>query len=306
MLRIPENAILEIKGKTKNGYVVPGDDKTIYFNFKDTQTVNEKGEIDPGGNKVGSNKTPGVGLANLVLTTYFFKLFENILAIPTHMIDSDLDNGIMHVKRAKLYGYGRRLPVLYLTGEELGNRIQNVSVDGLEVINRRMFTGSSLDFDDNLEDMMELKETSPSYVHFTIKNDHANDPRISRRQIVENGLMLKPTIERIVVESQAIETLVQTLAKWNGYKVVDFKTEHGVTKYNEHLLVDEFGTGTCRILGNNNSPKPFNKVEAFLGSEISDDVQNLRTEGLNKKVEAEIKKVKRLWNYGGAHYDKNK
>ena len=297
MLQIPENAVLEIKGKTKNGYVLPGDEETIYFNFKDTQTVNDKGEIDPGGNVVGGSKTPGIGLANLVLTSYFFKLFEYCLNIPTHMIESDLDNGVMHVRRAKLYGQGRYIPILHLVGKELGNKVHNAGVGGLEVINRRRLTGSFIDNFDNFEDMTRLDPAGPSFVEFTIKNDNLGDPRISRKQIVDEKLLTEDQVAQIVEESQAIERLVQKLAICRGYEVIDFKTEHGITTNNRHFLVDEFGTGTCRIFTNyrtNNSPKPFDKVEAFLGSDISNAVQDLKTNGLNEKVEEAVETAKVL------------
>jgi|GEM_PF-394925 len=297
MLIIPDNAILSIRGKTKNGYVVPGDDETIYFNFKDTQTVNDQGIIDPGGNVVGGDKTPGIGLANFVLTTYFLKLFEECLDIPTHMIASDLDNGIMHVKRAKLYGQGHIIPELHLDGDRLGEILYNVKVGGLEVIIRRRFTGSWVRAYEDFYDMMRIDTDNPAMVHFTIKNDEAGDPRIQRSKLITEGILNDGQIFQIVRESQAIERLIQRLAMCRGYEVIDFKIEHGITKYNEHLLVDEFGTGTCRIFTTsrtNNSPKPFDKVEAFLGAEISNAIQNLNTEGLNDQIDMEVERAKVL------------
>ena len=298
MLQIPENAKLNIKGKTKNGYVVPGDEKTIYFNFKDAQTVNDKGEIDPGGNVVGGEEKPGIGLANFVLTTYFFKLFEDCLDIPTHMIKSDIDNGIMHVKRAKLYGQDFIIPKLHLTGKRLGETLYDVNVGGLEVISRRKFTGSFVREFDNFYDMMPIDSKSPSLVEFTLKNDEEGDPRISRRQLISEGILTEQQIAQIVIESQSMENLVQQLANYNGFEVIDFKTEHGRTADAEHLLVDEYGTGTCRL--NNirdiiiNSPEPFDKVEAFLGIDIANDIQNLNTSGLNDKINIEVEKAKAL------------
>ena len=224
MLEVPKNAILEIEGKTKNGFVVPGDKRTIYFNFKDSQTVNEKGEIDPGGNVVGGKETPGIGLANFVLTTYFFKLFEECLGISTHMIESDIDNGIMHVKRAKLYGQDYVIPKLHLPGKRLGETLTDVPVGGLEVINRRKFTGSYVREFDDFYDMMPIDPNHPSFVEFTIKNDEAGDPRISRRQLVLEGLLTDRQVTRIVKESQMMENLVQKLANANGFEVIDFKT----------------------------------------------------------------------------------
>jgi len=297
MLQIPDNAKLNIRGKTKNGYVVPNDEKTIYFNFKDAQTVNEKGEIDPGGNVVGGEATQGIGLANFVLTTYFFKLFEDCLDIPTHMIKSDIDNGIMHVKRAKLYGQDYVIPKLHLTGKKLGDTLYNVNVGGLEVINRRRFTGSFVREFDDFYDMMRIDMDNPSFVEFALKNDEAGDPRISRRQLVSEGILTEEKIAQIVKESQSMEKLVQRLAGCKGYEVIDFKTEHGITADNEHLLVDEYGTGTCRIFTTsriNNSPKPFDKVEAFLGEDIANDIQNLNTKGLNDKIDIEVEKAKAL------------
>ena len=288
MLKIPSDAILEIKGKTKNGFVIPGDEKTIYFNFKDSQTVNDKGEIDEGGNVVGGEEIPGIGVANFVLSTYFFKLFEECLDIPTHMIESDIDNGVMQVKRAKLYGQDHLIPKLHLPGKRLGETLTDVKSGGLEVINRRKFTGSYVREFDDFYDMMPIDSNHPSFVEFTIKNDEVGDPRISRSQLVAEGILTDEQIAQIVDESQRIENLVQRLAKANNFEVIDFKTEHGITNDLEHLLVDEYGTGACRLKYSDDvmvkSPKPFDKVEAFLGADIANDIQNMHLKGLNDKV----------------------
>ena len=42
------------------------------------------------------------------------------------------------------------------------------------------------------------------------------------------------------------------------------------------------------------SPKPFDKVEAFLGIEIAGDVQDCNTFGLNDKVDQAVNKAKQL------------
>jgi len=44
---------LIVKGKTKDVYKL--ENGNVMFQFKDSATVNESGEIDPGGNKVGAH-----------------------------------------------------------------------------------------------------------------------------------------------------------------------------------------------------------------------------------------------------------
>ena len=72
------------EGKTKDVYAL--ENGNILLKFKDTATVGEDGQLDPGGNKVGAT-IEGLGLASLRITRYYFEKI-NAAGIPTHYIDA--------------------------------------------------------------------------------------------------------------------------------------------------------------------------------------------------------------------------
>ena len=90
------------KGKTKDVYAL--DNGNILLRFKDDATVDEEGNLDPGGNKVGAT-IEGLGLASLRITKYYFEKI-NAAGILTHYIDSDWGAGTMTVTPATFFGKG--------------------------------------------------------------------------------------------------------------------------------------------------------------------------------------------------------
>ena len=82
------------EGKTKNVLL---DEETgiVHLFFKDSAT-GENGVFDPGSNTVGGS-VEGKGKVGLAVSKYFFELMEKN-GIPTHYIDSDIDQGLMKVR----------------------------------------------------------------------------------------------------------------------------------------------------------------------------------------------------------------
>ena len=88
-------------GKTKDVYVL--ENGNYLLKFKDDVTGRD-GVFDPGANQVGLS-IEGMGNAGLRLTVYFFEILKK-LGVSTHYVSSDIDNNIMTVKPATVFGKG--------------------------------------------------------------------------------------------------------------------------------------------------------------------------------------------------------
>ena len=96
------------RGKTKDVY--SHGDYTLELKFTDRVTLNDQGEVDPGGNNVSDSLATGQGFACLSMTTTIFSyLAAN--GIPTHMVSYDLDNLSMVVRKAVTFKPGLEWPL---------------------------------------------------------------------------------------------------------------------------------------------------------------------------------------------------
>src|SRR5690606_21691981 len=86
-------------GKTKDIYALPNGN--ILLAFKDDVTGAD-GVIDPGANTV-IGKVEGKGRKSLAMTDYFFKGLR-AANIPTHLVQLDIEQGTMEVRRAEPLG----------------------------------------------------------------------------------------------------------------------------------------------------------------------------------------------------------
>ena len=92
---------LVYKGKTKDVFSL--EDGNYLLKFKD-DVAGKDGMFDPGANEVGAT-IDGAGKAGISLTRFFYEKF-NGMGIPTHYLDSDLEEATMTVKPAKMFGNG--------------------------------------------------------------------------------------------------------------------------------------------------------------------------------------------------------
>jgi len=300
MIVIPQTAIKAYEGKSKDVYDLG--DGTVILDFnKNFQTVDPiTGEPDPGANHNGKEEVPGLGRTNLALTTYFFEIFSQ-KGISTHLIKSDIENGLMHVKKVEIFGNGLIIPKLItiqpidLKKEIMYPRwttLDNAESGGIEVIARRRLTGSyHRAFKGAARDMMGIDPAEPAFVEFSIKNDDLDDPRIMADQILSEGIMSESELEQTIYTTQEVERIAQYLAKERGIEIIDFKIECG--KYNGHsILADEFATGSWRTrkLDGQKIDK-FQTAGLFLGEDVVSDIRKHNLDGLNEKVKTLIKKA---------------
>ena len=150
-------------GKTKDVYEL--EDGNYLLKFKDDVT-GEDGKFDPGANTVGLT-IEGAGKAGLRLSKLFFEKIEKA-GIPTHYIDSDIENSTMTVKPATMFG------------------------NGLEVICRYRAVGSFL-----RRYGMYAKEGQglDSFVEITLKDDERQDPPINEDALDMLGILPREDYE---------------------------------------------------------------------------------------------------------------
>ncbi len=203
------------KGKTKNIYVL--EDGNYLLKFKDDVT-GENGVFDPGANSVGLS-IEGSGRAGLKMTKFFFEILKE-KGIPTHYIDSNLEETTMTVKPAKLFGRG------------------------LEVICRYKAVGS---FIRRYGAYAEEGQPLDAYVEFTLKDDHRQDPLITEDALTMLGILSSDEYKTLKDLTKKIAGIIKEELAKKDIELYDIKFEFGrVGEDNQIVLIDEISGGNMR------------------------------------------------------------
>ena len=194
-------------GKTKTVLL---DEATGIVNlfFKDSAT-GENGVFDPGSNSVG-------GKIGLKISKHFFELMEKN-GIPTHYLGSDVEQGLMQVRK--------------------------LTVPKLEFV-LRYFTAGSMCRRFTLPEGIVF---DPPYSEVTLKDDEQGDPLITERLCIMKD-MLKPGQydEALGILVKVGEVLKQELATM-GLTLIDFKIEVGYDEDGKMYVVDEITPDIWRV-----------------------------------------------------------
>ncbi|WP_096202254.1 phosphoribosylaminoimidazolesuccinocarboxamide synthase [Bacillus sp. FJAT-45350] len=223
---------LTYTGKTKDVYVL--EDGNYLLKFKDDVT-GENGVFDPGANTVGLT-LEGAGKAGLRLTKFFFEALKK-KEIPTHYIDSNIEEGTMTVKPAEVFG------------------------KGLEVICRYRAVGSFLRrYGMYAEEGQELD----GFVEVTLKDDDRQDPPISNDALDMLGILSKEEYEVLKVLTQNIGNVVKEELAKKDIELYDIKFEFGrIENGKEIVLIDEISGGNMRAYKNGQYIEPL-QLEKFM------------------------------------------
>ena len=206
------------QGKTKDVFEV--DDAHVLLRFKDDVTGKD-GVFDPGENQVGLS-IEGQGNANLVMSAYFFKKFEEA-GIPTHMVS--IENNDMVVRKATAFG------------------------EGLEVICRYKATGS---FMRRYGSIAKEFQGLDGYIEFTLKDDDRNDPLITREGLVLLGVLSEEEVNTLVTLTRQVSDIIFDVCKDKGLDLIDLKLEFGRdVETNKIILIDEISSGNMRVYKDN-------------------------------------------------------
>lgn len=221
------------KGKTKDVYQLDGGN--VLLKFKDDVT-GENGVFDPGANQVGLT-IEGMGKSGLRMTKYFFeKLMEK--GIPTHYVNTDLDNVSMTVKSATAFG------------------------KGLEVICRYRAVGSFLK---RFGAYCEEGQPLDAFVEVTLKDDERNDPPISQDALNQLGLLTTEEYETLETLTKEVSGIVKDELAAKGLELYDIKLEFGRnSETGEIMLIDEISGGNMRVYKNGESIVPLDLEKLFL------------------------------------------
>lgn len=204
-------------GKTKT---VMLDEATGVVNllFKDSAT-GENGVFDPGSNSVGGS-VAGKGKIGLTVSKYFFELMEKN-GIPTHYLGSDIDQGLMQVRK--------------------------LTVPKLEFV-LRYFTAGSMCRRFDLEEGIVF---NPPYSEVTLKSDAQGDPLISERLCIMKGMLVEGQYdEALDILVRVGEVLKVELANM-GLTLIDFKIEVGYDENGKMYVVDEITPDIWRVRDEN-------------------------------------------------------
>ncbi|MFV8827781.1 phosphoribosylaminoimidazolesuccinocarboxamide synthase [Alkalihalobacterium sp. APHAB7] len=224
---------LTYTGKTKDVYEL--ENGNYLLKFKDDVT-GENGVFDPGANTVGLS-IEGAGKAGLRLTAFFFEALKE-KEIPTHYIDSNIEEGTMTVKPAEVFG------------------------KGLEVICRYRAVGSFLRrYGMYAENGQELD----AFVEVTLKDDDRQDPPISEDALDMLGILSKDEYSVLKDLTKKIGNVVKVELAKKEIEIYDIKFEFGrVGENKEIVLIDEISGGNMRAYKNGEYIEPLQLEKLML------------------------------------------
>src|SRR5699024_387969 len=213
-----------ITGKTKDVYV--REDGNYVLKFKDDVT-GEDGVFDPGANRVGLT-VEGAGKAGLQLTTFFFEKLDEE-NIPTHYVDANIDEAMMTVIPATVFG------------------------DGLEVICRYRAVGSFLR---RYGKYAEEGQALDGFVEVTLKDDQRQDPPINKDALLMLGILTEEEYDQLYqLTKKTAQSVKDELAK-KDIELYDIKFEFGKDQHGKVMLIDEISGGNMRAYKDGQSLDP--------------------------------------------------
>lgn len=213
-----------ITGKTKDVYV--REDGNYVLKFKDDVT-GEDGVFDPGANRVGLT-VEGAGKAGLQLTTFFFEKLDEE-NIPTHYVDANIDEAMMTVIPATVFG------------------------DGLEVICRYRAVGSFLR---RYGKYAEEGQALDGFVEVTLKDDERQDPPINKDALLMLGILTEEEYDQLYQLTKKTAQIVKDELAKKDIELYDIKFEFGKDQHGKVMLIDEISGGNMRAYKDGQSLDP--------------------------------------------------
>lgn len=224
---------LKYTGKTKDVYDL--ENGKYLLKFKDDVT-GEDGVFDPGANTVGLT-IEGMGQSGLRLTKFFFEKLEE-LEIPTHYVETDMNNNTMTVLPAKFFG------------------------KGVEVICRYRAVGS---FMRRYGLYAKEGQTLDSYVEITLKDDDRNDPLITDDALEMLNIMTKDEYQVIIELAKKVGLMIKEELAKKELELYDIKFEFGKVGVDDHIaLIDEISGGNMRVYKDGKYLEPFELEKIML------------------------------------------
>lgn len=209
-------------GKTKDIYALPNGN--ILLAFKDDVTGAD-GVIDPGANTV-IGKVEGKGRKSLAMTDYFFNCLR-AASVPTHLVQLDIEQGTMEVRRA----------------EPLGKDVNGFG--GLEFVCRTRPWGSFI-----RRYQQYIRDTAQKLdylVEITLKDDERGDPLINDDTLVALGLLSPSHLQQAKDITRNVCRIVEADLRAKGLTLIDMKIELGLVD-GEVVVIDEISADAMRVM----------------------------------------------------------
>lgn len=208
-------------GKTKDLYAL--ENGNIRLIFKDDVTGAD-GVIDPGANTV-IGQVAGKGNKSLGMTQYFFKLLQDA-NVPTHLVQINLDENAMEVRRA----------------EPLGKDAEGKG--GFEFICRTRPWGS---FIRRYQPYIRDTQASLNYlVEITAKDDERGDPLMNDDTILTLGLLSQAHLDEAKDITRNVCRIVEADLKAKNLVLIDMKIEIGLVG-DQVVVIDEISADAMRV-----------------------------------------------------------
>ena len=192
--------------------------------------------FDPWANEVGAT-IDGAGKAGISLTRFFYEKF-NGMGIPTHYLDSDLEEATMTVKPAKMFGKGLEVICRY---RAVGSFMRRYGMYATE--------GQLLD----------------AYVEVTLKDDDRNDPLITDEALEQLNILTKDEYKILVDLTKKISNVVKEELSKKEMELYDIKLEFGRIGEDNHIaLIDEISGGNMRAFKDGEKVDPLELEKIML------------------------------------------
>jgi phosphoribosylaminoimidazole-succinocarboxamide synthase len=211
------------EGKTKGVYEL--ENGNYLLKMKDDVT-GENGQIDPGANSL-MGTLEGMGNASLRMSRYYFELLKKN-NIPSHYIDSNLEENTMIVKPAQTFG------------------------DGLEIICRFKVYGSFLK---RYARYAQKEQALNELVEITLKDDDRGDPPITEESLFQLGLMTRAEYQLVCNMTKQIANIIKNDLASKGMELYDIKFEFGRVG-DEVMLIDDISGGNMRVFNDGKQVDP--------------------------------------------------
>jgi phosphoribosylaminoimidazole-succinocarboxamide synthase len=208
-------------GKTKDLYAL--ENGNIRLIFKDDVTGAD-GVIDPGANSV-IGQVAGKGNKSLAMTQYFFRLLQTA-NVPTHLVQINLEENAMEVRRA----------------EPLGKDVDGKG--GFEFICRTRPWGS---FVRRFQKYISDTSASLNYlVEITAKDDERGDPLMNDDTILTLGLLSPAHLAEAKEMTRNVCRIVEADLKAKSLVLIDMKIEIGLVD-DQVVVIDEISADAMRV-----------------------------------------------------------
>jgi phosphoribosylaminoimidazole-succinocarboxamide synthase len=186
----------------------------------------EDGKIDPGANVI-MGELPGMGLASLRMSVYYFELLEK-KGLKTHYVRADLDNNAMIVRPAAFFG------------------------EGVEIICRFVAVGS---FIRRYGKYAASGKKLNALVEMTLKDDERGDPLITDEALEQLGIMTIDQYNQAKELVRNVSCIVRDDLAAKGLELYDIKFELAMVD-GQLAIIDDISGGNMRVFNKGEQVDP--------------------------------------------------